>query len=90
VTDIYIHTVYSLFFLFVCFSVGSGLERIGLAAEECIAFEDSFSGLASAQAAGLRTVGILTCRTAEEMLARGAFMAVDNFEAGELWNFLLG
>lgn len=67
-----------------------GLERIGLAAEECIAFEDSFSGLASAQAAGLRTVGILTCRTADEMLARGAFMAVKNFEADALWDFLHG
>ncbi len=66
----------------------TGLERLGLTADSCIAFEDSFSGLASAQAAGLRTVGVLTCRTEEEMLTRGAFMAVANFEAEGLWRFL--
>jgi hypothetical protein len=35
-------------------------------------------------------VGILTCRTAEEMLTRGAFMAVEDFEAEGLWSFLRG
>lgn len=65
------------------------MERLGLAAEDCLAFEDSFSGLASAHAAGIRTVGILTCRKAEEMLARGAFLAVPHFDADELWDVLL-
>ena len=67
-----------------------GLERIGLDVDDCIAFEDSFSGLASATAAGLRTVGILTCRTEKDMVERGAFMAVPNFEHPKLWEFLRG
>ncbi len=66
-----------------------GLARLGLKAEDCIAFEDSFSGMASAQAAGLKTVAVLTCRTAEEMLARGAFLAIPNFEDERLWEFLV-
>jgi beta-phosphoglucomutase len=65
-----------------------GLKRLGMQAHECIAFEDSFSGLASATAAGLRTVAVLTTRTEAEMKERGAFMAVRDFAAPELWEFI--
>lgn len=42
------------------------LERLGLVAEECIAFEDSGNGVAAAKAAGLYTVVTPTFWTAAE------------------------
>ncbi len=45
------------------------LERLGLAAEACIAFEDSANGVAAAKAAGLFTVVTPTSWTAEDDLA---------------------
>jgi HAD superfamily hydrolase (TIGR01509 family) len=42
--------------------------RLGIPPERCVAFEDSLTGLRSAQAAGLRTVGVPT-------LAAGGFPA---------------
>lgn len=35
-----------------------GARRLGLRPEQCIAFEDSLSGLRSAQAAGMRVFGV--------------------------------
>lgn len=46
------------------------LERLGLAAEACIAFEDSANGVAAAKAAGLFTVATPTSWTAQDDLAR--------------------
>lgn len=65
-----------------------GLRRLDLAAKECIAFEDSFSGLASAVAAGIPTVAVLTSRSKAEMIDRGAFMSVKDFDEPSLWALL--
>jgi HAD superfamily hydrolase (TIGR01509 family) len=65
-----------------------GLRRLGLAAEECLAFEDSFSGLASAVAAGIPTVAVLTSRAEAEMKEKGAFLTIKDFEAPSLWEVL--
>lgn len=65
-----------------------GLRRLDLAAKECIAFEDSFSGLASAVAAGIPTVAVLTSRSEAEMIDRGAFMSVKDFDEPSLWALL--
>lgn len=35
-----------------------GLARIGLSADDCVAFEDSVNGVGSAVAAGIYTVGV--------------------------------
>lgn len=67
----------------------TGLAKLGLEPHECIAFEDSFSGLKSAVDAGLRTVGVLTGRAEGQMLAAGAFMEVKNFDDEKLWAFLM-
>jgi HAD superfamily hydrolase (TIGR01509 family) len=39
--------------------------RFGAAPEECVVFEDSFNGLKSGRAAGMKVVGVATTNTAE-------------------------
>lgn len=39
--------------------------RVGVAPEECIVFEDSFNGLRSGRAAGMKVVGLSTTNSAE-------------------------
>ncbi|HXX67833.1 MAG TPA: HAD family phosphatase [Polyangiaceae bacterium] len=41
--------------------------RLGLRPAECIAFEDSLVGVASARAAGMRVVGVTTTHTPEDL-----------------------
>ena len=57
----------------------TALERLGLAPEEAVAFEDSPAGLKAAKAAGLVTVGVLTGQTAEALTALGADLTVRDF-----------
>ena len=40
-------------------------ERFGLGPEDCVVFEDSFNGLKSGRAAGMRVVGLATTNPAE-------------------------
>lgn len=55
------------------------LERLGIAVENCIVFEDSKVGIQSARNAGLKVVGIASGHSKEELLKEGVAMAVDNF-----------
>ncbi|MDB6454520.1 HAD family hydrolase [Falsirhodobacter sp. 20TX0035] len=57
----------------------TGLQRLGVAAEEALAFEDSPPGLLAATRAGLTTVALATTRTEEDLLALGADLAVPDF-----------
>jgi HAD superfamily hydrolase (TIGR01509 family) len=57
-----------------------GLRLLRAAAEHSVAFEDSRSGIQSATAAGIATVGMLTSLTADEALAAGAVLAAKDFE----------
>jgi HAD superfamily hydrolase (TIGR01509 family) len=57
----------------------TALERLGIEAHEAIAFEDSHPGIQAAVAAGIKTLGITTTHTAEELLAEGAVRAIANF-----------
>jgi beta-phosphoglucomutase len=57
----------------------TALERLGLAPDEAIAFEDSPAGLKAAKAADLVTVGVLTGQTAEALTALGADLTVQDF-----------
>ncbi len=44
-------------------------RNLGLAPEQCIVFEDSFSGISAALNAGMKVVGVLTSHTKEELPA---------------------
>jgi HAD superfamily hydrolase (TIGR01509 family) len=57
-----------------------GLRLLGAKAEHSVAFEDSRSGIQSATAAGIATVGLLTSLTASEAIAAGAVLAAKDFE----------
>jgi HAD superfamily hydrolase (TIGR01509 family) len=56
-----------------------GLRLLGADAEHSMAFEDSRSGIESATAAGIATVGMLTSLTADEAVAAGAVLAATDF-----------
>jgi len=59
-------------------------ELLGVPAPDCIAFEDSHSGVQAARAAGMRVIGL---RTTYGNLP-GAGLCVDNFQSGELDSWL--
>lgn len=60
------------------------LRRLGVGPDEAIAFEDSKSGIASALAAGIQTVGVASTQSAEYLLGAGAFAVVGDFTAPSL------
>ena len=55
-----------------------GLSRLGLKAEDCVAFEDSVNGATSAVSAGLYTIGVGE-GAGEKLRGVGVEMAVANF-----------
>ncbi len=66
----------------------AALHRLNIQASEAIAFEDSPSGVRSAAGAGIITVGLTTTQSSEDLKASGATLAVPDFTAPELWEFL--
>ncbi|MGO4573786.1 HAD family hydrolase [Microvirga sp. 2TAF3] len=66
----------------------TALDRLGISAEEAIAFEDSPSGMKAAKGAGLFSFGLLTGLTAGEMRAVGADRTIPNFRDPALWEIL--
>jgi HAD superfamily hydrolase (TIGR01509 family) len=60
------------------------LDRLGVRPEAALAFEDSTSGIASAVAAGIPTVGIASTQDPEKLFQAGAFMAARDFTDPEL------
>ena len=57
----------------------AALEKLGISAEEALAFEDSVSGVSSSVAAGIPTVGITSSQLPERLREAGAFMTVEDF-----------
>jgi HAD superfamily hydrolase (TIGR01509 family) len=57
----------------------AALRKTGVSAEDALAFEDSVSGIASAIAAGIPTVGITSSQNPERLLDAGAFMTAEDF-----------
>jgi beta-phosphoglucomutase len=66
----------------------TALERLGIQADEAIAFEDSPSGMRAAKAAGLFSFGVLTGLTGDEMRRIGADGAIVTFHDRALWEIL--
>lgn len=64
------------------------LQQFGIAPEQAIAFEDSPSGVRSAVAAGIPTIGIASTQEPQVLYAVGAMLVVPDFTASELWQQL--
>jgi HAD superfamily hydrolase (TIGR01509 family) len=66
----------------------AALDRLGVAPEEALAFEDSTSGITSAIGAGIPTVGIASTQDPEKLRQAGAFVVAKDFTDPELRRFL--
>ena len=66
----------------------AALEKLGVAPEEALAFEDSTSGIASSVAAGIPTVGIASTQAPETLEDAGAFVVAEDFTDPELRELL--
>jgi HAD superfamily hydrolase (TIGR01509 family) len=66
----------------------AALQRLGIAPEEALAFEDSTSGIASAIGAGIPTVGIASTQAPETLEKAGAFMVAEDFADPDLKELL--
>ncbi|MFH7027019.1 MAG: HAD family hydrolase [Heteroscytonema crispum UTEX LB 1556] len=64
------------------------LNKLGIKAEQAIAFEDSPSGIHSAVGASIRTIGIASTHESEKLCEIGAFMAIPDFTDLQLWTLL--
>lgn len=64
------------------------LKAFSLTPEQAIAFEDSPSGIRSAVAAGIPTVGIASTHAPQTLYSLGAALVVPDFAASELWHWL--
>jgi HAD superfamily hydrolase (TIGR01509 family) len=61
-----------------------GLRAVNAAADQSVAFEDSCSGIKSASAAGIATVGIRTSLGDADMIEAGARLTAKSFDDAEL------
>lgn len=64
------------------------LDLLGMAAEDCVVFEDSKAGIQSARSAGIKVVGIASGHSKEELLEEGVSLALDDFRGLELEQIL--
>lgn len=66
----------------------TALELLGVAADHAVAFEDSRSGLRSAVAAGIATIGVGASTPEADMLACGARLVARDFTDAALWRLV--
>lgn len=65
------------------------LKQFNLAPKQAIAFEDSPSGVRSAVAAGIPTIGIASTHDSRTLYSLGATLVIPDFTASELWDLLV-
>lgn len=58
----------------------SASEKIGIDPKECLAFEDTQSGITAAQAAGMQVVGVATQFSEKKLLELGCIVSVKDFQ----------
>lgn len=66
----------------------AALKKLGVPAEEALAFEDSVSGIFSSVAAAIPTVGITSTQVPDKLRNAGAFMTVEDFTDPQLRNVI--
>ena len=66
----------------------AAMRELGVAADECVAIEDSPAGAAAACAAGVRTLGITSTQAGEALTAAGCAVLVRDFDDPALWSEL--
>jgi HAD superfamily hydrolase (TIGR01509 family) len=66
----------------------AALDRLGVSADEAIAFEDSTSGISSAVGAGISTVGIASTQDPQKLEHAGVFMVAKDFTDPQIRTFL--
>lgn len=64
------------------------LKLLEVDSQKAIAFEDSTTGIASAVAAGIYTIGVTSTHSSETLLNAGASMTLDDFNNDRLWTLL--
>jgi HAD superfamily hydrolase (TIGR01509 family) len=64
------------------------LKEFDITAGEALAFEDSPSGMRSAVAAGIKTVGIATTQEPSELYELGAVLVISDYTDSRLWELL--
>ena len=62
--------------------------KLQLAPGQCIAFEDTPSGIRSATAAGMEVVGLATTHTREELMVYPLLSIIENYESPDLISIL--
>lgn len=65
-----------------------GLRLLGASADRSVAFEDSRTGIASATAAGLATIGIRTSLLHDDLFAAGATLSADGYDDPAVLDFI--
>jgi len=61
------------------------LQQFSILPEQAVAFEDSPSGVRSAVAAGILTIGVASTHDPERLYAVGATLVIPDFTAPDLW-----
>ncbi|WP_353930689.1 HAD-IA family hydrolase [Okeanomitos corallinicola TIOX110] len=64
------------------------LNKLGITAEQAVAFEDSPSGIRSAVAAHIPTIGIASTHNPQVLQNLGTFMTIPDFTDLRLWTWL--
>ena len=64
------------------------MERMGITAEGSVAFEDSRSGVAAANAAAIPVIGMTTTHPSAELTEVGARQTANDFRDDALWRYL--
>lgn len=66
----------------------TGLQILGATAENCVAFEDSRTGIKSATSAGIATIGMATGLELPQLIEAGATLAARDYNDPKMLSFI--